>query len=119
MANKFYEFHQNNSGGSFHIDDDVSHIVIIEAATAMQANETAQNVAGIYFDGCEKGWDCDCCGDRWYPVSDYDGHDEPMVYGHPLAEYKDMWAKYAILWSYDPDGKMTAKKIHFGAKGIE
>ena len=119
MENKFFEFHQNNTGGSFIINDEVSHIVVIEAVNADHANETAKYVAGIYFNGCEDGSDCPCCGDRWYEVFDGDGSDTPMVYGQPLAEYNDMWAKYAILWSYDPDGKMTAKKVYFGTKGIE
>ncbi len=113
MENKFYTFHQNNSGGVFHVDDKVSCIVIIEAATAEQANETAKSVAEIYFDGCEMGWDCDCCGDRWSPVYECDGTPEPSVYGKPLSEYSNAWTKYAVLWSYDPDGKMTAMKVFY------
>ena len=61
----FYTFSQNNSGGSFDIDHMLAHFVIIEADTAEEANTIAESV-GIYFNGCDEGMDCDCCGDRWY-----------------------------------------------------
>ena len=32
------------------------------------ANDIAQG-NGIYFNGVADGIDCDCCGDRWYPVT--------------------------------------------------
>jgi hypothetical protein len=76
----FYTFRQNNSGGSFEINDAVTVNVIIEAVNETHANVIAEGV-GIYFDGVDKGEDCDCCGDRWYPVDDYDGKESPMVYG--------------------------------------
>jgi len=71
MKTKFYEFSQNNSGGSFDVDKDVCHRLFIEATNAEQANGIAQNL-GVYFDGCDSGMDCDCCGDRWYEADDYD-----------------------------------------------
>lgn len=64
---QWYQFRQNNSGGVFQIDDNVSLYVLIEAPHAVDANAKAQHV-GIYFDGCNQGIDCNCCGDRWYPV---------------------------------------------------
>lgn len=63
----FYRFRQNNSGGEFHIDDAVSVEVLIQAASANEANHKAKEV-GIYFDGVDKGIDCECCGDRWWAV---------------------------------------------------
>ncbi len=64
---RFYHFSQSNSGGWYSIP---AKEVFIEAVNAVEANEIAlQN--GIYFDGVAKGIDCDCCGDRWYPVDDY------------------------------------------------
>ena len=65
----WYEFRQNNSGGSFHINDAVSVLVLIQAASAREANTKAQDI-GIYFNGCRDGRDCDCCGDRWYEADD-------------------------------------------------
>ena len=86
----FYHFSQNNSGGEFLINDKVTINVVIEANNANHANELA-NVVGIYFDGCNKGFDCSCCGDRWYRVSEYDATEFPAVYGEPV-ETADHWA---------------------------
>ena len=61
---KFFEFTQNNSGGSFDVDDKVCHRLFIEAVDEKQAISIAESL-GVYFDGCEKGMDCECCGDRW------------------------------------------------------
>lgn len=61
----FYEYDQNNSGGSFIENDKLCHRVIIEAESEKEADEIAKNI-GIYFNGVAKGYDCECCGDRWY-----------------------------------------------------
>lgn len=63
-STKLYLFQQNNSGGKFHFTDDLSQRVYIEAYDANHANSLAENI-GIYFDGCRKNIDCNCCGDRW------------------------------------------------------
>lgn len=77
-----FTFYQNNSGGSFAFNenDGITHYVIIEADSAEEANKKAQSI-GIYFDGCEEGMDCDCCGDRWYYTDDSDGEAKPTIYG--------------------------------------
>lgn len=62
---KYYLYHQNNTGGSWVIDDEVAEYVIIEAYDEKDANEIAKS-KGIYFDGVDKEIDCECCGDRWY-----------------------------------------------------
>lgn len=64
-----YIFTQNNSGGSFDFDEKsgITHYVFIEAKDYKDANERAQNI-GIYFNGCDEGLDCECCGDRWYEL---------------------------------------------------
>lgn len=74
ITSKFYEFRQNNSGGSFDIGNGLGRVVWIEALSADDANNRAEAV-GIYFDGCEKQRDCECCGDRWYRASEHDGVD--------------------------------------------
>lgn len=81
----FFHFSQNNSGGSFDFSesDGITHHVVIEAKDAEDANITAIG-KGLYFDGCDSGQDCSCCGDRWYRTSD-DGSDAPCVYNHPLG----------------------------------
>ena len=59
----FYEFHQNNTGGDF--DTDMPRFMWIEASSEEEACAIAEE-HGVYFDGIDKGYDCPCCGDRWY-----------------------------------------------------
>ncbi len=77
----FYTFKQNNSGGWFDIDDNVAVNVIIEANSAEEANQLAQQ-HGIYFDGVAEGQDCPCCGDRWAEVRESDGKELPVLGAH-------------------------------------
>lgn len=85
----FYAYNQNNSGGSFNVNDDVALFVIIEANSAKQANALAE-AAGLYFGG---NGDCSCCGDRWYKAWDDEKGDEaPMIYGKPAEnENSSYW----------------------------
>ena len=57
----YYHYRQNNSGGSFIVNSDVTVNVIIEADSADDANEKAKDI-GIYFNGVDEGIDCPCCG---------------------------------------------------------
>lgn len=61
----WYEYDQNNSGGSFDDNEDVCVSVYIEASSLEEANAFADSL-GIYFNGCDTGMDCSCCGDRWH-----------------------------------------------------
>lgn len=72
----FYEFRQNNSGGSFTYDElsGVSVTVLIEADSPQEANIRAESI-GIYFDGYG---DCSCCGNRWHEVDSYDEYTEDI-----------------------------------------
>ena len=83
----FFTFSQNNSGGSFHSDDTVgiAHFVIVEAGSAGEANYRAEEI-GLYFDGCNDGRDCSCCGDRWFRVGTGDGEEVPAIYGKPVSD---------------------------------
>lgn len=76
----FYTFSQNNSGGSFDRSDVLGDYVIVEAENARRANQRAEEL-GIYFNGVDSGSDCECCGDRWYEVSEYHGSASPEIYG--------------------------------------
>jgi hypothetical protein len=61
----WYEYRQNNSGGSFDYSDEVSNFVLIEASSVAEANYKAESI-GVYFNGVgDRGVDCICCGDRW------------------------------------------------------
>jgi hypothetical protein len=95
----FYEFNQNNSGGSFDFNkkSGITHIVIVEGTSLSDVINRAEDI-GIYFNGCDKEIDCDCCGDRWYEPTNKNGDDEPMIYGKPAKDYiakKDthLWIK--------------------------
>lgn len=59
----FYEFRQNNSGGSFNTK--MPLYMWIEASSKEEACAIAEE-HGVYFDGVDEGMDCPCCGDRWY-----------------------------------------------------
>ena len=65
---KIYEFRQNNSGGTYV----GAKFIYIAAENCDAANEFASEYTEIYFDGCYLGWDCNCCGDRWYPAYEND-----------------------------------------------
>lgn len=75
----FYTYDQNNSGGSFHYDEDdgIANYVIIEADSADEANARAQRV-GVYFDPYYR-IDCNCCGTRWDEAYD-EGDTFPSIY---------------------------------------
>jgi len=103
----WYEFRQNNSGGSFQMDNDLTVHVLIQAASTGEANTKAQDI-GIYFDGCSDGLDCDCCGDRWYEAGDamesfttYNWSDrfEPKKHAN-VREYAQAVAD-AVMWAED------------------
>lgn len=83
----FYEFRQNNSGGSFHFDHNrgISVLVVIEAQDLREAVYRAERL-GLYFDGVEDGLDCECCGDRWYAPWKDEGSEVPSQYGQPLKD---------------------------------
>lgn len=90
----FYTFIQNNSGGWFTRDKQVAEYVIIEAASAGEANTIAESI-GIYFNGCTEGHDCNCCGDRWRPVMSYDGTESPEIHGEKAIASEKVIIYYA------------------------
>lgn len=63
MTTNFFNFTQNNSGGTFDVDENVCHRVIIEAIDEKHAisifKPMIENQSGS----------CSCCGDRWYDGS--------------------------------------------------
>lgn len=103
----FYEFDQNNSGGYFEVNDNVCHRLFIEANSFEEAVNKAESL-GCYWNGVENGFDCPCCGDRWYKnddivdieryssegyeVSVYDG-----IYKNTREEWYKRYGKYEIM----------------------
>src|SRR6478736_3887571 len=74
----FYCFDQNNTGGDFTINDQFAEDVFSEATSEDDANDRAE-AYGLYFDGCQDGYDCECCGDRWYRAWKESGKDQPII----------------------------------------
>lgn len=104
----FFNFHQNNSGGSFDLDEaaGITAYVIVEAADYDTAVAKAEEI-GLYWGGVESGQDCECCGDRW--STPWGGGTEvPLIYGRPVAEYGGRWM---------PEGKNVA--VHFADGTVE
>lgn len=104
----WYEFSQNNSGGSFITNKKVCHRVYIEAADADEANSKAETL-GIYFNGIESGEDCPCCGDRWYPAEG-EGDKFPYSYTKELVfntpeEYMQYLAN-TYGWNMKPEARL-------------
>lgn len=108
----YFTFSQNNSGGSFVLNDAVSEWVIIWGRDYRDANRRAEDI-GIYFDGVDRGMDCDCCGDRWSAQSSYDkGDDEPSIYGESVEKFfaeNDSFRSRRKVIVYDEEGN---KKVH-------
>jgi hypothetical protein len=103
VKTKFYTYRQNNSGGSFSKDNDVSEYVIIEAKDASEADSIAETV-GIYFYGCRKQRDCSCCGDRWYHAQEVNASDKPSVYSTKMNETTKAKKDWNVVIHYY-DGK--------------
>lgn len=105
----FYEYSQNNSGGSFKINKRLCHRVVIEADSISEADAKAEKL-GIYFNGVADGMDCSCCGDRWaspydavdiegykkkgYPVNTYGNFGESMSNEEKKGKEEYFWNKY-------------------------
>lgn len=106
----FYMWNQNNSGGGFDVDENVSHRVVIEADTYEQAEAKAFDF-GIYYDGVLKEIDCDCCGDRWYEGEELNGNQEEVEeYLKKLAaEYG--WVDPDIIVHYANGDKKTFTRV--------
>lgn len=96
----YYTYRQNNSGGSFYVNDKVSIYVIIQALSARDANHRAEDI-GIYFDGCNQGMDCPCCGDRWGDMyNEEDGTVEPEIYGSDPRNHETRWVAEGEVFCY-------------------
>ena len=109
----FYTFRQNNSGGKFEVNDSVKHYVIIEADSAEEANDIASKNTDIYFNGCDNGIDCPCCGDRWSMVDESDVAETPKIYGIDVFKYKDALPSFKPEYIiYYKDGHTVTGKCY-------
>lgn len=78
---KFYTYRQNNSGGEW-----IGPRYISIEAESEEAAEKRAPLVGIYFDGCDAGVDCPCCGDRWYRAAE-ESDEPPPRPGSPWGMY--------------------------------
>lgn len=115
----FYEFRQNNSGGSFEIDEraGISVHVIVEADDLSEAVDRACRI-GLYFDGIENGYDCECCGDRWYEPWG-PGDAVPSHYGEPIEEVREARRKKNKPFQVNWAGESPDTFIHYKDGTVE
>lgn len=101
----FFNFRQNNSGGSFVIDPDrgIGPQVWVEADDSEHANYRARRL-GIYFDGVAGGTDCSCCGDRWSEVWRDEREESPKI----EAEWDYNW--HDTVYIHHADGTIEHVK---------
>jgi hypothetical protein len=100
----FYQFNQNNTGGSFDVNDKVCHRLLIEAKSEKQSIKIAKKL-GVYFNGCDKGIDCECCGDRWYYPDEIRF---PKIYGELTFNNPEEYMQYLadnFAWT-SPDSRI-------------
>jgi hypothetical protein len=107
---KFYNFDQNNTGGSFVVDNDLCHRLYIEAESADEATAIAEAM-GVYFDGCDDGTDCECCGDRWYRLWTNDGITLPYKFGNETFDTIEDYVQHIVDgWGWTmPDARIFYK----------
>ncbi len=75
----FYVFHQNARGGSLDLSGIVTHFMVVECDSAIEANYHAENGLGIRFND----------GDRWSKAQDKDSCNTPLISGQEPAKYHD------------------------------
>lgn len=93
----FFTYEQNNSGGSYKKDSQVTKFVTIEAESAKEADEIAEEI-GIRFDeGCE------CCGPRWFSAYG-EGDLTPLIYGEPPEAHGPDGHPFPYAYVYRANG---------------
>ena len=65
---KLFVVRQNNSGGSFCVNDSngTGERVFVLAKNENSVLDLLEIKSVVYFDGVSQGLDCECCGDRWW-----------------------------------------------------
>lgn len=108
---KFYTYKQNNSGGQWV----GPYAVVIEAKDTNEADALAESKAGVYFEGCADGRDCECCGDRWSRMMYYEDPSEaPALYGETDTSKWEGFQKGQEAKIYFYDG--TEKTINLKSR---
>lgn len=120
------EYYQNNSGGEFHVHEDVTLTMLIVADSVDEANVFAERHTGIYFQGCSLGIDCGCCGDRWdiarEPWDVVDDLEESLkVYAQRGKDWlkKSYYDKVPHTILFDTKTMMVTRYYVSGKKNVE
>lgn len=87
----WYRFNQNNTGGKW---QGPAMIVGVEAESVADALYIAPRF-GLYFNGCDAGLDCKCCGDRWYEPQEYAREDIRGYFDSNQFGLRDQSIKWA------------------------
>ena len=111
------EYHKNNSGGSFIIDETEGSVeVIVEAPDSVADADRRAESIGLYWKGCRDGRDCTCCGDRWSQFWGWGdggtGDPVPSIYQRPLIDFPDPNDRFLgpIRWSGDQPSRLRARQ---------
>ena len=91
---KWYHVSQNNTGGTFRVDDNLAYHVFFQATSAKHAEAIADDIL-------DNSGSCSCCGNRWDTYWDEDdGYDVPSVYGDPYIPERGKY-KFCYVESAD------------------
>ena len=111
MSDKLYwvEFRQNNSGGYFIRNGEVSDVVFIQGKSVEDIERIAESILSSHSDYCE------CCGGRWYMwVDESCLTDEPSNYETPLKEELDTFDSDGYATLHFHNGEVRYVKNHCG-----
>lgn len=96
----WYEFDQNNSGGSFDRGDFVSDVVFIQAMNYEQASDIMQEM----IDKDQSWYSCECCGDRWSFYREK-GYEVPTRYGKEVTKGVDLFSSNGYILFHGLNGR--------------
>lgn len=110
MSNlKWVSFNQNNSGGYYIQNEDVSALVCIQGKSLAQIKRKAESL----FSGNDSY--CECCGERWGTwVDEDDMMDEPYYYNKPLKDSFDTYDNGSYATLHFHNGEVRYVKKHEG-----
>lgn len=114
----FFEYRQNNSGGSFVYNDKLCKWMFVEADTVDEANAFAENL-GCYWNGVAKNMDCECCGDRWYKP--WGGTEFPLDYGDgTMFANPEEYCQYLVdEYGYSRKDQVEARVFYKDGRVVE
>ena len=115
MKTQFYSFDQNNSGGYFDVNENVTHRVIIEATSKEHAEALFEPMIE------DQSGSCPCCGDRWYVDADLIDIDTYSKKGYPISvytHYKDFNGRFNELYGKFKTVSTPEIKSEYGSKKL-